>query len=329
MAVDKAGRLFVPEGSESVVYAFAPNGKFLAKIGAKGSGPGEFNGVCCASVDPAGRLWVRDIGNARYVVFSLSDESAPFAAKSAFVVRMPHQDVNLWATLSFDSRGNFFDVGHSASDNDPSLRVLSQFLVDTSGRIIRATRLNEQLDGASKPFTVTRRQGNMVASRFYYQPFGSSALRSDGAGGQYATAASGRYEILWFAANGTRRVTIRGSGSAIPLSSSQKKAAMSELREIAAAANSSVQALPFGVPKTGPVLRNINFDSNGRLWVERVRPPGAPRESDVYDANGILAFVAVWPAIEKMTFFGTAMGRSAWVTSQDADDIPHIVRVQF
>lgn len=331
-AVDKDGRVFVPEGAESVVYVFGADGKFLGKVGAKGGGPGEFNGNCCAAIDPRGRLWVRDVGGMRYVVFDLSRTTQPLA-KPAFTVRMAHSDVNLWQPLYFDSTGRLFDAGHRAANDGTGGVVMVRLLTDTTGRVVGSETLRQRTTDVDAPFRVTISKGDrtqkVTTTYTYYQPSGSKPLRALGPNGSYAIAASGKYEIEWYGNSGALLRTIRNAVAGPKLTDQETKQVQAELRSIAEESGRTVGSLPFRVPQTKPVIRDIQFDLEGRLWVERNVTAGSPRVSDVYSPSGALLFRVNWPPIPKMTFYGAARERSAWVITQDEDDIPRIVKVRY
>jgi len=68
---------------------------------------------CCAVIDPQGRLWSRDVGGRRYVVFSLEASSATAMpkAKPQLVVKLPNFDERHWIALSFDADVHVLDRG--------------------------------------------------------------------------------------------------------------------------------------------------------------------------------------------------------------------------
>jgi DNA-binding beta-propeller fold protein YncE len=67
------GTIYVADGhggeSNARIVKFAPDGKFIAAWGKKGSGPGEFNEPHGIALDSAGRVFVADRANARIQVF--------------------------------------------------------------------------------------------------------------------------------------------------------------------------------------------------------------------------------------------------------------------
>ncbi len=327
LAVDAAGRVYLPEPTESALYVYSATGSFLGKIGRKGSGPGEFQNICCAGFDPKGRLWARDLGGARYVVFNVAFPAGKLQARPQFVVNMPHRDVNRWTALGFDPTGALFDIGLIHSPDSKPVSKLTRFLVDTAGVVKRSLDLLEQVDNVTAPLVVTTTTPDGVSRRLLQPPFAGIQLLASAPNGDYAQAGSAKYEIVWRNSDGAVKHTIRRAIDGPPLADAERKRAQADIANVAKSAGKRVSELPFGVPARKPPLRGLEFDPEGRLWVERFVARGALRESDVYLPNGTHAFTVVWPALPSMVFYGTARGRDAWVTTQDADDIPHIVKL--
>ena len=330
-AVDASGRVYVPDPTESVVDVFAADGTFKGKIGRKGGGPGEFNENCCAVIDPKGRLWVRDMGARRYVVFSLSASNANAMPKATpqFVVKMPHFDQGMWLSLSFDAQGNLLDRGAKPGGSDPMKRKDAIFVVDSAGRILRTIDIPPQLTNVSQHLEIPYTVPNGKGVYFYYPPYAAHKLTAHGPSGEFVTAGSGKYEVNWYAPDGRVRRVLRQNVQGPSLTPSEQVTARADLDTTAAQAKKSVAALPFGVPARKPPLNALQFDLEGRLWVRRSVAGGAPAEFDVYRKDGTLAFVAVWPKLNGLKFYGAARGTSAWAVAEGEDDVPYIVKVEF
>jgi hypothetical protein len=69
LAVDPQGRFYVLGQQAASVKAFSPEGRFLARIGRDGEGPGEFRWAYTLHVDGSGRIWIGDILLSRITVF--------------------------------------------------------------------------------------------------------------------------------------------------------------------------------------------------------------------------------------------------------------------
>ncbi len=324
-AVDQAGNLFYPEVNESTIYVFDSLGKYVASIGRKGGGPGEFQGVCCAAIDTKGRLWARDMGGGRYNVFSLKTPQRP---QLAFQVKMAHTDRNLWISPQFNRQGWLYDLTSTTRSGNPPQRGFDRLLVDTTG-VVRAKQVLTSPTDVTKPYTVTSTTGGSTNTRYFYSPYRTMALRADGPMGDMAQANSGHYAITWMKDDQSVRHQITRAINGPVLASAERKRAEDELRAIATEARVDLASLPFTVPERKPALRALEFDLDGRLWVERYVAMGTPRETDVYDQRGKLAFTVVWPALRGITFTGAARGNDVWVVTENADDVPRIVKLRL
>lgn len=70
VAIGADGSIYVADGyGNSRVVQFSAAGGFIREWGRKGSGPGEFNLPHSIAIDPMGRLYVADRGNARVQLF--------------------------------------------------------------------------------------------------------------------------------------------------------------------------------------------------------------------------------------------------------------------
>jgi hypothetical protein len=84
----------------------------------------------------------------------------------------------------------------------------------------------------------------------------------------------------------------------------------------------------FTVPARKQPVRSIQFDGNGRLWIERSQPAGAEREADVYDRSGRLAEVRRWPS--NVSLSGGYLGAEVAVgVRTDSLGAQQLVRVRF
>lgn len=64
-----AGKMFVADSKQNQIFVFDVHGNQTARIGARGSGTGEFNGPTFMATDEAGCLYVTDTLNFRVQVF--------------------------------------------------------------------------------------------------------------------------------------------------------------------------------------------------------------------------------------------------------------------
>ncbi len=60
VAVDSAGNIYILDAANQRIQKFSPEGQYLATIGRKGQGPGEFNYPSSLDIDSKGNLFVLD-----------------------------------------------------------------------------------------------------------------------------------------------------------------------------------------------------------------------------------------------------------------------------
>jgi sugar lactone lactonase YvrE len=70
LALDRSGNIYILDSGNQRVQKFGPAGTYLATIGRKGQGPGEFTFPGSLSIDPQGRLSVLDDYQKRIEVFT-------------------------------------------------------------------------------------------------------------------------------------------------------------------------------------------------------------------------------------------------------------------
>jgi len=63
LTVDQDGNLYVLDGGKCRIQKFDPQGRYVATIGQKGNGPGEFTSPMYIEVDRTGNLYVHETGN--------------------------------------------------------------------------------------------------------------------------------------------------------------------------------------------------------------------------------------------------------------------------
>jgi hypothetical protein len=322
LTLDSQGRIYVADTRGSEVRVFAPDGAFLFRIGRQGSGPGEFDGPCCLRFDRAGRLWVRDGGNARYSVFSVPDT----AAELLFTVRMAHGDANFWAPIHFDDAGRLIDVGHRPAADRLDLM---HFHVDTTGMVADTLRIPAAPAESIGVRSVERNLPQGVTRRFFYPPFGPRELVAHGERGEYAKAISSQYHIAWYDPAGKllRVIQREGQGGA-PVRDDERAEAEKRIERDAQRFGLSA-AERFSVPDRKQPLSNLVFDQAGRLWVLRSATRGAPRKADVWDRNGGLVFTAEWPADVDLSFNALIDDSVALAVSRDSLDVERVVRLRW
>lgn len=102
VAMDAAGNIYVLDEGNSRIQKFSPEGKFLATIGRRGQGPGEFEGPLCFDIDSGGSLYVFE-GYSRRIQVLTPAGKARQTIKNAkgTTLRLRHLKSGLIATAGY------------------------------------------------------------------------------------------------------------------------------------------------------------------------------------------------------------------------------------
>ena len=319
LALLEDGRILVADNSTHDVRAFGPDGRHLFTIGRAGAGPGDLRSPCCLTSGPGGHLWIRDVGNRRYSLFELGASQARFIRTMRQIVASPRA---LPDRIQWDERGRTVDIGQLPND------ALQRAFLDSAGNAIRWDSLKAPPAESLAVLRSPRRVEGGMAVYYYYQPHGPSALHAHGPQGETAEAVSSNYSVSWFDASRRRLALIRREVVAPELSARERRNANSELDDVVRQTGTARSALPFDVPARKPVLRELGFDLDGRLWVERSVRDGQPREADVYERDGRRVAMMAWPAHVSLRH-RTFRARTAVGIAVDSLGTNTIVRLQF
>lgn len=325
LTLDEAGRIYLAEAQANEIRVFSPAGAHLYSIGRTGSGPGELKGPCCLAFDPAGRLWVRDGGNARYNGYELADDGA----RHVSTIRMVHSDANYGPPLTFTADGHLIDIGHQATGAG-SERQLHRFHLDFAGNPVRSEgipTLSSKEQGAREVTGVIDGQRSID---YLYPPYRRSQLLAHAPGGGWAEAISDLYEIVvydsaGYGASGSPHRTLRRYLPVGPLlSAAEREAAEGRLRRDAERVGLAEGASPFSVPERKQPLAALFFDLDGRLWVQRTTAAGEPARADIYAPDGTPFGEVTWPRGVMLTS-GAIRGDRAAGIAYDEVGVPRIV----
>lgn len=326
LALAPDGRVLVADYQAEEIRVFAPGGEYQYSIGRPGSGPGELRAPCCIALDSTGDLWVEEGGNLRYSRFRLKADQGEFLS----AVRMPTAASGLLDRVAWDPFGH---VVHISTTVGPAgdFRLVRSFL-DSTGTPLRQDTILDPPQDSVATAVLTKSSGPAHRGQSgvtkVVQPYGSLPLRAFGPKGDMALAVSGNYAISWFDYQGNRVTLIERHVRGPSLSPRERARAAEMLEEMSENLGISRARFPFGLPSRKAPVRNLGFDLDGRLIVERSVEDGAPREADVFDRGGRLVAMLSWPANIRLNLW-TIRSWEAIGVEEDSLGTPSVVRMHF
>ncbi len=314
------GEILVTEHAASQLRLFTAAGELVAVGGSRGDGPGDLADICCATIADDGRIWVREDGNLRYSVFTVASPRLAFVEH----VRMPFTSPRGFEPLRWDATNQLIDLSSVRIPGHP-LMAWRRAMVTGSGEAARVDTILPPPEDSIEVYHHVGQINGATVSGTYYSQFGPSPVVAIGPGGEYATAVSTHYAITWFTPTGHRIALLRGTGEGPLLSAAEREE--SDARDARISERLGAR-LPFRTPERKPVLLRIGFDLDGRLWVQRNVPAGAPRHADVWDRSGHRIASVTWPATIQLT--GWAIRGAVGLGVQtEADGEIRVVRLHF
>lgn len=314
-------RLLIADTGAEALRIYTLDGVFVRSVGRRGEGPGEFRSPCCPGLDPSGRVWIRDTGNARYQRFTPSGDSLALSEMR----RMVHGAAGLWARTTAPGADLLVDVGAGAREDGG--REQRRHHLDGEGAVVRIEAIPEPPPEA----TGTHAIGSPEGSTFYFhQPFGPRFLVDHGPRGGWAAALSSAYDVRWLLPDG-EEVQVRDASVRGPLlGEGERERARAALVRDAASAGLAPGAFPYGVPDRKPPLEGLLLSRDGRLWVLLTPPEGAPeRTADLWSPDGTRVARVSWPAAVQAGLSGWADGWSLYGIHRDAFGVERAARVAF
>ena len=322
---DDAGRLYLAEPQDFGINVFTADGLFDGRLGRKGGGPAEFEQLCCIFWDPKGRIWARDAALRRYQVFAPLQRDRRMGY--LFTAPLSHSSPNFTPGLGF-SGDRLYEIAFPSKS--PSIgQSMVRLVADSNGRVISSFPLpSVKVD--SIPAAVLRyKLPDGDGMRFFPAPYGDQPLLAQAFNGALVVASSGRYELHWYDQRGTLLRVIRRNGARVPLSAGERQRAKDYVSDVVQKLKASGSSVSWPEVSTKPPLRDLEFDQEGRLWVQRTTPADKPMESDVFRPDGTFAFTAVWPTLRGLRFSGAAKGFAAWAYYTGDDDVAQLAKVVF
>jgi hypothetical protein len=345
IALGRDGSLYVFDGQVPVVRHYDANGKFLRRIGRRGSGPGEYRSVSGLAMTPDGRLLVWDTGNWRVNIY---------AANGDFVTQ--------WITPSGMSGGG-------------TAQYTRAIMVDSAGRIVTRKMIHNfrnpgnsptiwlryRLDGTfidsvrtpAGPESVPLVARNGNASTAYPVPFAPIRQVTMSPSGSLLSGFPSRYAFEIHQPDG-RIVSVRRDMRPEPVTRSERSDAREKAEQRMRQTDPTWSWNGPDIPDSKPAYYGIVAGQDGRIWVLLTqdvrtgpgvtgsvgigggntpgrRPPGdaePPKASlyDVFEPDGSYLGQVQVPA---GAYALVRRGDQVWGYAVGDDDVPRIKRYRI
>lgn len=321
LVIDTQGRIIVADGLEHRIGVFSEEGAFEFWIGRRGSGPGEMISPCCLAVGPEGLLWVRDNGNGRLHAFQIDGGGAEYRRS------VPAPGTSSMAPpLGFTTGGNLVDVTLRFS---PQGFVTQRHVIHgTTGRVLETHQV--PLPPPDRvPVIGSDRRTRERANGFFHMPlFAPKHLIAHGPTGDWAEAISSDYDILWYREDGQLLRIRRDVGLGPRLTAAERERAANAWRRVLTDQGQTRKAASPEVPERKPVLSDLFFDADGRLWIVPQPRPEGPCTADVLERSGSYAAGVRFPC--GVELYGRSIrGSTGLGVTRDRWGVETVVRLRF
>ena len=277
--MDEAGRIYVLDRQVEAVSVFMPDGGFVRRIGRPGQGPGEFRFPTGMAWDADGRLWVANVGNARFEVYDTAGSYLESFPRTAVGFGYP------WGGVFLESGSLVEPSSVRSSPDGPSASVaLAQHDPGSAEGTVDTLPLPEYERGV---WVVDRNPGRLVLGVPFYPELRWQMTRS----GDLWVAVNARYGIHQVSPRGDTVRTVSRTLPRLPVQPAELDAQLALLERAAPQVRSRVDM--DLVPDDKPAFDVFFFDSSEYLWVARSRendvyPGGFTNTFDVFDPQGRL-----------------------------------------
>lgn len=269
VVADGRGRIYVGDGQALEIRVFGPDGGFLHRLGGKGGGPGEIEGLHGIGWLGEDSLVVVDHGNARLMLLSASGEQLD---------QWPW--MRLTGTGPFMFAGGpreFFAYGFERGRNaDGTLRpVWVRYTPEGPQDTLALPRLEERIPGSG---VLCRAEGAISA---FSNPHADRLIRAPAPGGERVTARASGYRLAFLDPAGDTVRVLSREVDPVPVTDAEWAPTDSAYQEFRQTWHGADCEGTIERPQHKPMLLDVFFSHDGRLLVERSAAEGTAL--DVYD----------------------------------------------
>jgi hypothetical protein len=317
LAFDTRGRIIVtrPEGRIDIIAADGSPEFVVSNVPG-----GVFSNPCCATMGGDGRLWIIQRGINQYLGFKLSDDSASLDE----IIPMPAAASGTLARVLWDRDGRIIHLSDHFAASTKGFSIVSR-LLDSLGQVVSTETLAKSDSGMNVNDVVLAGRGGTTSVS---QPFGPEVLTAFGPLGEKAVAVSSSYWIRWLNGDGSELRQLHRNVFGPRVSRRERRRAQAALRALANTHGLELSDIPLEVPRRKGPLRNLVFDADGRLWVERSVAHGSDNEADLYDRNGRWTRTVAWDSGIRLDLSSATGNKVLGVYASGANP-GHVVLLRF
>lgn len=330
------GRVLVSDGIDDVVLrADLRTGK-MDTLSRTGAGPGEYKSPDLLFATPGGGTLLVDLGNARLSFYDAAlkyQESMPIARGE------PGRGMTMVIPQGVDAQGRIY---LQAIMREPGGRA-------DSGAVIRFNRASGAMDTVAKlklgEVEVSQTGGaNNRSVSMRPVPLSPEDRWGVGPDGRVAIARAANYAVEW---TGGGKPAVKGAANRwtpVPIRDADKREWAQDMASglsVMVRSENGRMSVQMGRgargqerdeearirelkwPATKPAARNLVVAQTGEAWVERHVAAGAPREYDVFGADGKLVRKVVLPAGRRLVGFGNGV---VYLRETTADELSYLER---
>ncbi|HKS07665.1 MAG TPA: 6-bladed beta-propeller [Gemmatimonadaceae bacterium] len=338
MAVAPDGRVYVWDEKTPSLWMLNADGTGLKRIGRKGAGPGEYDGINGITIRPDGKLAAWDAGNSRINIYN-ADGS--FVAN--WLIKMSGRTYTSGA-LTADVRNRVWmqwSVPNPANPTDRQQNLGAIVGYDLAG-VLRDTIIIPQYPGDP----ILRAQSPDGGSRMGRTlPFGTSTRSATSPLG-FVVSGPGRPYVFNTTFNG-RPVRVEREYTPVAVTRDERDKYHAQLEASMRRTQPDWKWSGPDIPDTKPAYGSFLIGAEGRIWVqlsvesEKYTPdapataqpnplPVVPYRSrelrwDIYEPDG--KFVGRVAVARGFTPYA-ARGDAIWGVTRDADDVPTVVKLR-
>lgn len=301
------------------VFQLDSLGKVLRVLGGAGNGPGELADPCCPVVVGDSILWVSSPRGRRVDGFPIEPSTGPpsrISLRGASGV--PTGD-------RVGVRRDGIMVVNTIESSAPGVYKLVMLHVGQDGVLRRTFRPPPFSD--SSGFAIGRwPDGREIPLSI---PHGPTYIRVLGRDGSFAQVVTSEYHVRHFESDGSLRRVITRNVAGRALTRQERDDVEARRKQLdVSVRQDGARITHFPDPTHAPVLTDVWFDSEMRLWVETDTANAGMRIADVYGRDGTLAFRAHWPMSVDLAD-GAMRGTAAWGVRTTSLGEESVVRLVF